>query len=86
LFFEGADEQMVSLLADYGLGSIAAPVGAPLSVPPASAFRELSLEATFETKRRMVIESHEALAMLTPENAERFRESLDFLKHRIPKD
>ena len=85
LFFSGADRHMQSLLADYGLLTLASR-NATAAAPAWSDLRDLPLDTSFEAKRRTVIEAHEALAALTPENAERFRDALEFLKHRVPED
>lgn len=85
LFFVGADHNMQRLLADYGLLTIASE-NTPPPDPSRSALRDLPLDASFEAKRRSVLEAHEALAALTPENTERFRGALEFLKHRVPED
>lgn len=85
LFFVGADPIMRRLLADYGLLTIASK-NTPPPDPSRSALRDLPLDASFEAKRRSVLEAHEALAALTPENSERFRGALEFLKHRVPED
>lgn len=85
LFFAGADQHMQRLLADYGLLTLVSKT-APPPDPSRFALRDLPLDASFEDKRRSVFEAHEALAALTPENAERFRGALEFLKHRVPED
>lgn len=85
LFFVGADPNMRRLLADYGLLTIASK-NTPPPDPSRSGLRDLPLDASFEAKRQSVFEAHEALAALTPENAERFRGALEFLKHRVPED
>lgn len=85
LFFIGADRDMRRLLADYGLLTLASRNPAP-PAPSRSAMRDLPLDASFEAKRRTIFEAHEALAALTPENAARFRDALEFLKHRVPED
>jgi len=85
LFFVGADAHVQRLLADYGLITLAS-AGASPPTPPRSIMRNLPLDASFEAKRRTVFAAHEALAALTPENAERFRDALEFLKHRVPGD
>jgi signal transduction histidine kinase/anti-anti-sigma regulatory factor len=85
LFFSGADRHMRSLLADYGLQTLASKNTTP-AAPAWPDLRDLPLDTSFEAKRRTMIEAHEALAALTPENAERFRDALEFLKHRVPED
>jgi anti-anti-sigma regulatory factor len=82
--FAGAGEAIRRLLADYGLDSLGSAVVASQQIPSADSLALLSLDAAFETKRRTVIDAHEALAALSPRNAERFRDALDFLKQRVP--
>jgi signal transduction histidine kinase/anti-anti-sigma regulatory factor len=82
--FAGAGKEIRRLLAEYGLDSLASSVVAPEQISSANCLAFLPLDAAFETKRRAVIDAHEALAALSPLNAERFRDALDFLKHRVP--
>lgn len=85
IFFTGADGTIESFLARYGLLTLASPNTTP-TAPLRSILRDLPLDASFEAKRRTVIDAHEALAGLTPENKERFRDALEFLKHQVPED
>jgi signal transduction histidine kinase/anti-anti-sigma regulatory factor len=82
--FAGAGEAIRRLLADYGLDSLGSAVVASQQISSADSLALLSLDAAFETKRRTVIDAHEALAALSPRNAERFRDALAFLKQRVP--
>ncbi len=82
--FAGAGEEIRRLLAEYGVDSLASAVVAPEGILSADSLAFLPLDAAFETKRRAVIDAHEALAALGPGNAARFRDALDFLKQRVP--
>jgi hypothetical protein len=45
---------------------------------------ELDLATTKEYKHGTLVEAHEALAASSPENKERFRDALEFLKRKEP--
>ena len=82
--FAGASDAIRRSLAEYGLDSLGSSAAAPQQIPSSDSLAFLPLDAPFETKRRIVIDAHEALAALSPRNAERFRDALDFLKQRVP--
>ena len=46
----------------------------------------LDLASSKEYKRGTIVGAHEALVASSPENEERFREALDFLKRKEPEN
>ena len=53
---------------------------------PGSPLRDAEGNPPREAKRETIIEAHENLVAANPENAVRFKDVLDFLKHKAPSD
>jgi len=82
--FARVNPKVESLFARYGLDRVLAFQGFEAAPPAPEEMEELELLSTKEFKRGTMLEAHEALAASSPENAERFREALDFLKRKEP--
>jgi len=73
-----------SLFTRYGLDRVLAFQGFEAAPPAPDEMQELEFSGTKEFKRGTIVEAHEALAASSPENEERFREALEFLKRKEP--
>jgi anti-anti-sigma regulatory factor len=68
------------VLKNLGLDRVLALEEEPSPVLPESAWTETSADAP-PAKRETIIEAHESLVAANPENAVRFKDVLEFLKH-----
>jgi anti-anti-sigma regulatory factor len=82
--FARVNAKVESLFGRYGLDRVLVFQGFEAAPPAPEEMEELDLLTTKEFKRGTVVEAHEALAASSPENEERFREALDFLKRKEP--
>ena len=82
--FARVNAKVESLFGRYGLDRVLAFQGFEAAPPAPGEMEELDLSTTREFKRSTLLEAHEALAGSSPENEERFREVVDFLKRKEP--
>ncbi|MFM8789936.1 MAG: DUF2726 domain-containing protein [Chthoniobacterales bacterium] len=80
--FARVNAKVESLFGRYGLDRVLAFQGFEAAPPAPGEMEELDFSTTREFKRGTLVEAHEALAESSPENEERFREVVDFLKHK----
>lgn len=86
LGFARANSQIESLFGRYGLDRVLAFQGFEAAPPAPEEMEELELLTSKEYKRGTMVEAHESLAASSPENAERFRDALEFLKRKEPEN
>lgn len=84
--FARVNAKVESLFERYGLDRVLAFQGFEAAPPAPGEMEELALATTKEYKRGTMVEAHEALAAASPENEERFREALEFLKRKEPEN
>lgn len=77
----GANDRCRSVLQNLGLDRVFRVEEAAATIPPGAALRETAGRAPGETERETIIEAHENLVAANPENAIRFKDVLEFLKH-----
>lgn len=82
--FTRVNAKVEALFSRYGLDRVLAFQGFEAAPPARDEMETLALAATKEYKRGTLVEAHEALAASSPENEERFRAALDFLKRKEP--
>lgn len=82
--FARVNAKVESLFGRYGLDRVLAFQGFEAAPPAPGEMEELDFSTTREFKRSTLVEAHEALAESSPENEERFREVVDFLKRKEP--
>lgn len=82
--FARVNAHVESLFGRYGLDRVLAFQGFEAAPPAPGEMEELDLSTTREFKHDMLVEAHESLAASSPENEERFREVVDFLKRKEP--
>ena len=81
-----ANERCRSVLQNLGLDRVFRVEESATPVPPGTALREATGHPPREAQRETIIEAHENLVAANPENAIRFKDVLDFLKHEDPED
>ena len=77
-----ANARCTQVLKNLGLDRILSLEEEALSSPPGSALHDAEENPPREARRETIIEAHENLLAANPENAVRFRDVIDFLKHK----
>jgi len=81
-----ANERCRSILQNLGLDRVFQVEETSPPAPPGADLHEATGRPPRETQRETIIEAHENLVASSPENAIRFKDVLDFLKHEEPED
>lgn len=79
-----ANARNLKVLQNLGLDRIFTVEEAPAA--PAPALREAAAGQAVEAKREAIIEAHENLVAANPANAVRFKDVIEFLKHKETQD
>ena len=84
--FTRVNAKVESLFSRYGLDRVLVFQGFEAAPPARDEMETLDLASSKEYKRGTIVGAHEALVASSPENEERFREALDFLKRKEPEN
>lgn len=79
-----ANERCRSVLRNLGLDRVFAVEDNLPSTPPGAALRDADGDPPRQAERDTIIEAHENLVAANPENAVRFKDVIEFLKHQDP--
>ena len=74
------------VLKNLGLDRIVSVEDEPAAAAPGEPLRDAEGNPPREAKRETIIEAHENLIAADPANAVRFKDVIDFLKHKEPED
>lgn len=78
------NERCRSVLHNLGLDRVFAVEDNLPALPPDADLREAEGQPPRDTRRETIIEAHENLVAANPDNAVRFKDVIEFLKHRDP--
>lgn len=86
LHIVNANTRCRQVLKNLGLDRIVSVEEMPPAPAPGAPMRDAEGNPPREAKRETIIEAHENLVAANPDNAVRFKDVLDFLKHKEPSE